>query len=71
MLKEQVLYIFKASEDVKALETIPVLGYVVETFKEVSYISFIFKIFFPVSNKVKWANYEIILLSHFISASDF
>lgn len=34
-LKEQVLYVYKASEDMRALETIPVLGYKVETFREV------------------------------------
>jgi len=35
VLKEQVLYVYKASEDVVALEGIPVLGYTVETMKEV------------------------------------
>lgn len=35
VLKEQVLYAYKASEDVRALETIPVLGYIVETFRHV------------------------------------
>jgi FYVE/RhoGEF/PH domain-containing protein 5/6 len=35
VLKEQVLYVYKASEDVVALEGIPVLGYAVETMKEV------------------------------------
>jgi hypothetical protein len=35
VLKEQVLYMYKASEDVVALEGIPVLGYMVETMKEV------------------------------------
>lgn len=35
VLKEQVLYMYKASEDVMALDSKPVLGYVVETFKEV------------------------------------
>lgn len=34
VLKEQVLYVYKASEDVVALESIPVLGYIVETVKE-------------------------------------
>ncbi|XP_065206805.1 FYVE, RhoGEF and PH domain-containing protein 6-like [Planococcus citri] len=36
VLKEQVLYVYKASEDVMASESVPVLGYVVETFKEAS-----------------------------------
>lgn len=36
VLKEQVLYAYKASEDVRALETIPVLGYIVETFRHSS-----------------------------------
>jgi FYVE/RhoGEF/PH domain-containing protein 5/6 len=35
VLKEQVLYVYKASEDVVALESIPVLGYAVEPMKEV------------------------------------
>lgn len=35
VLKEQVLYVYKASEDVVALESIPVLGYTVEPMKEV------------------------------------
>lgn len=35
VLKEQVLYVYKASEDVVALESIPVLGYTVDMFKEV------------------------------------
>lgn len=30
VLKEHVLFIFRASEDVRALETIPVLGYEVK-----------------------------------------
>lgn len=34
VLKEQVLYVYKASEDVVALESIPVLGYAVEPMKE-------------------------------------
>ncbi|XP_049846671.1 uncharacterized protein LOC126299057 isoform X1 [Schistocerca gregaria] len=34
VLKDQVLYIYKASEDVAALETVPVLGYTVEQMKE-------------------------------------
>ncbi|XP_060844397.1 FYVE, RhoGEF and PH domain-containing protein 6-like isoform X2 [Rhopalosiphum padi] len=34
VLKEQVLYMYKASEDVVALNTIPVLGYSVQTFPE-------------------------------------
>ncbi|XP_069694578.1 uncharacterized protein [Periplaneta americana] len=34
VLKEQVLYVYKASEDVVALESIPVLGYSVEPMKE-------------------------------------
>ncbi|GLG97345.1 FYVE, RhoGEF and PH domain-containing protein 6 [Gryllus bimaculatus] len=34
VLKEQVLYVYKASEDVVALETIPVLGYRVEPMKQ-------------------------------------
>lgn len=38
MLKDRVLYIYKASEDVVALDTIPVLGYQVQTFQEVSYV---------------------------------
>lgn len=36
VLKEQVLYAYKASEDVVALNTIPVLGYSIQTFPEVS-----------------------------------
>lgn len=36
VLKDQVLYVYKASEDVAALETIPVLGYEVEPMKEVN-----------------------------------
>ncbi|PSN49832.1 hypothetical protein C0J52_08843, partial [Blattella germanica] len=35
VLKEQVLYVYKASEDVVALESIPVLGYTVEAMKDV------------------------------------
>ena len=35
VLKEQVLYMYKASEDVVALDGIPVLGYTVEPMKEV------------------------------------
>lgn len=35
VLKRQVLYAYKASEDVVALSTIPVLGYSVQTFPEV------------------------------------
>jgi len=35
VLKEQVLYVYRASEDVVALDSIPVLGYTVETMKEV------------------------------------
>lgn len=35
VLKEQVLYVYKASEDVVALDSIPVLGYTVEIVKEV------------------------------------
>jgi len=38
VLKEQVLYMYKASEDVVALNTVPVLGYSVQTFPEVSTI---------------------------------
>lgn len=34
VLKDQVLYVYKASEDVAALETVPVLGYTVEQMKE-------------------------------------
>lgn len=34
VLKEQVLYVYKASEDVVALESLPVLGYTVEPMKE-------------------------------------
>ncbi|XP_025425999.1 FYVE, RhoGEF and PH domain-containing protein 6-like isoform X3 [Sipha flava] len=34
VLKEQVLYAYKASEDVVALNTIPVLGYSIQTFPE-------------------------------------
>ncbi|XP_050529267.1 FYVE, RhoGEF and PH domain-containing protein 6-like isoform X2 [Daktulosphaira vitifoliae] len=34
VLKEQVLYTYKASEDVVALNTVPVLGYSVQTFPE-------------------------------------
>jgi FYVE/RhoGEF/PH domain-containing protein 5/6 len=34
VLKEQVLYVYRASEDVVALDSIPVLGYTVETMKE-------------------------------------
>lgn len=37
VLKEQVLYKYKASKDTRALHTIPVLGYILETFKEVSF----------------------------------
>ena len=33
VLKDHVLYVYKASEDVLALETIPVLGYEVERAK--------------------------------------
>ncbi|XP_057365372.1 FYVE, RhoGEF and PH domain-containing protein 5-like [Daphnia carinata] len=36
VLKDRVLYIYKASEDVVALDTIPVLGYQVQTFQEVA-----------------------------------
>lgn len=36
VLKKQILYAYKASEDVVALNTVPVLGYRVETFPEVS-----------------------------------
>lgn len=36
VLKDRVLYIYKASEDVVALDTIPVLGYEVQTFQEVA-----------------------------------
>jgi len=35
VLKEQVLYMYRASEDVVALDSLPVLGYTVETMKEV------------------------------------
>jgi FYVE/RhoGEF/PH domain-containing protein 5/6 len=35
VLKKHVLFVYKASEDVVALESIPVLGYAVETMKEV------------------------------------
>lgn len=35
VLKEQVLYVYKASEDVVALDGIPILGYTVEPMKEV------------------------------------
>lgn len=35
VLKEQVLYVYKASEDVVALDGLPILGYTVETMKEV------------------------------------
>lgn len=35
LLKDQVLYMYKASKDVRALSTIPVLGYNVQTFTEV------------------------------------
>ena len=31
VLKDRVLYIYKASEDVVALDTIPVLGYTLQT----------------------------------------
>ncbi|RZF42354.1 hypothetical protein LSTR_LSTR004162 [Laodelphax striatellus] len=34
VLKQQVLYIYKAQEDVAALKSVPVLGYKVETVKE-------------------------------------
>lgn len=37
VLKEQVLYVYKASEDVVALDSIPVLGYTVEIVKEGMY----------------------------------
>ncbi|XP_075218258.1 FYVE, RhoGEF and PH domain-containing protein 6-like isoform X2 [Lycorma delicatula] len=37
VLKEQVLYVYKASEDVVAVESIPILGYKIETLKEGTY----------------------------------
>ena len=37
VLKDRVLYIYRASEDVVALDTIPVLGYFVESVHEVIY----------------------------------
>lgn len=37
VLKDKVLYIYKASEDVVALDTIPVLGYEVQSYQEVRY----------------------------------
>lgn len=37
VLKDRVLYIYRASEDVVALDTIPVLGYFVEPLQEVIY----------------------------------
>lgn len=36
VLKEQVLYVYKASEDVVAVESIPILGYKIESVKDVS-----------------------------------
>lgn len=45
VLKEQVLYTYKASEDVVALNTIPVLGYSVQTFPEVSFLLFLFSFY--------------------------
>lgn len=36
VLKEQILYTYKASEDVVALNTLPVLGYSVQSFPVVS-----------------------------------
>ena len=38
VLKDRVLYIYKASEDVAALDAIPVLGYTIEIYQpKVSY----------------------------------
>ena len=39
VLKDRVLYIYRASEDIVALDTIPVLGYFVEPVQEVNFIS--------------------------------
>lgn len=37
VLKEQVLYVYKASEDIVAVESIPILGYKIESVKEGAY----------------------------------
>jgi len=42
VLKQQVLYTYKACEDVVALNTVPVLGYSVQKFPEVSILFDVF-----------------------------
>ncbi len=49
VLKDSVLYIYKAPEDVAALEAIPVLGYRVQVPENVRQISF-FKVSFLLIN---------------------
>lgn len=40
VLKEQVLYIYKASEDVLPINTMPILGYSIQGFQEVRILPF-------------------------------
>lgn len=48
VLKEQVLYVYKAPEDVLSINTIPILGYTIQEFQEVRILLFlsVFKLYF-------------------------
>lgn len=41
VLKEQVLYVYKASEDVLPISTMPILGYSIQEFQEVRTLLFL------------------------------
>ena len=45
VLKDRVLYTYKASEDTVAVETVPVLGWQLETLSDVSKEFFVFCFF--------------------------